>query len=414
MIDLVLAACRKAGARRVVVVLNPAQREVVDHLVGRCEVVFQAEQLGTGHALAQVPSELLERDVVVVNADSPLIRASTIGHLVERHASARATVTLASVFDGRRDDGRIVRSPSGEFERIVEARDATAKERASEEHNVGLYCFRSAELTDALAHLRPDNAAGEFYLTDVVARLRPVHVVVLDDQDEAMGINDRIQLARAELALRYRLLEDMMLSGVTIVDPGTTFVDVGVSVDRDTVIEPFTILRGKTRIGADCTIGPYAQLTDTTVGEGCRIESSWLRECRVGDRSDCGPYSKLRPGTELAQDVHVGSYAEIVRSKVGAHSKVPHFSYLGDTTVGQNVNIAAGTITANFDKGIKSQTVIEDNAFIGVDTMLRAPVRIGRGARTGAGSVVTKDVPPGALAVGMPARIIRKPPEPGA
>jgi bifunctional UDP-N-acetylglucosamine pyrophosphorylase/glucosamine-1-phosphate N-acetyltransferase len=233
-------------------------------------------------------------------------------------------------------------------------------------------------------------------------------MVELADREEALGINDRVQLAEAEHALRQRLLRELMLSGVTVVDPASTFVDVGVRVGQDTVLEPFTLLRGSTEVGEGGRIGPHTEIRDSRIGDRARIEHSWLNSVEFGSDSDCGPYSKLRPGTRIASGVHVGSFVEIVRSSVGSGSKVPHVSYLGDASVGENVNIGAGSITANFDKGVKSPTVIEDGAFIGVDTMLRAPVRVGRGARTGAGSVVTKDVPPGATAVGVPARVIRR------
>jgi bifunctional UDP-N-acetylglucosamine pyrophosphorylase/glucosamine-1-phosphate N-acetyltransferase len=235
-----------------------------------------------------------------------------------------------------------------------------------------------------------------------------VQIVKLDDPVEAIGINDRVQLARAEAELRRRILEDLMRAGVTVVDPASTYVDAGVAVGEDSVLEPMTIIRGRTRIGRDCRIGPYAEIYDSTLGNGVRVERSWLRDCVLADGSDCGPFSKLRPGTELGVRVHVGSFAEIVRSRIGPGTAVPHFSYLGDAVIGENVNIGAGTITANYDGEQKNRTEIGDGAFIGVDTMLRAPVKVGRRSRTGAGAVVTKDVPDGATAVGVPARVIRR------
>jgi bifunctional UDP-N-acetylglucosamine pyrophosphorylase/glucosamine-1-phosphate N-acetyltransferase len=412
MIDLVLDACQAAGVREITVVISPAQPDVAAHLSARdgfCDVVTQAEQRGTGHALAQVPAERLAAgDVLVVNGDAPLIRPETIVELLQAHRASDAPATLASVLDPERADGRILRAPDGSLERIIEYKDAGPELAAVSEINIGLYCFDGPRLVQALGRLKPDNRAGELYLTDVFADLRPAQVVRLADREEGLGINDRVQLARAEEALRRRLLEQLMLSGVTVVDPASTFVDVGVRVGRDSVLEPFTLLRGATVVGEGCRIGPHADIRDSTVGDRARIEHSWLDSVEFGADSDCGPFSKLRPGTNIAEGVHVGSFVEIVRSSVGKGSKVPHVSYLGDATVGENVNIGAGSITANFDKGVKNPTVIEDDAFIGVDTMLRAPVRIGRGARTGAGSVVTKDVPPGATAVGVPARVIRR------
>jgi bifunctional UDP-N-acetylglucosamine pyrophosphorylase/glucosamine-1-phosphate N-acetyltransferase len=409
MIDLVLGACRAAGVQDVTVVISPHQQVVADHLEGVCGVVLQAEQRGTGHAVAQVPAaRLAAGDVLVLNGDLPLVRPETIVRLRNVHRAAGAPAALVTVEDPARRDGRILRAPDGTLDRIVEYRDASDQIRAIGEINVGLYCFNGESLLGALSQLRPDNRAGELYLTDVFRYLRPTEVLRIEDPAEGIGVNDRVELARAERALRERLLEDLMRSGVTVVDPATTFVEVGVRVGCDTVLEPCTVLRGDTVIGEDCRIGPFAEIRDSVIGDGASVQHSWLDGATLGAGSDCGPFAKLRPGTCVAGDVHIGSFAELVRSRVGRGSKVAHFSYLGDATVGEDVNIGAGTITANYDGLRKNPTVIEDGAFIGVDTMLRAPVRVGRGARTGAGSVVTRDVPAGATAVGMPARPIRR------
>jgi bifunctional UDP-N-acetylglucosamine pyrophosphorylase/glucosamine-1-phosphate N-acetyltransferase len=410
LIDFVIDTCQQAGIRRVVVVLNPAQPEVAEHIHGRCEVVYQEAPKGTGHALAQAPAEVLgQGDVLVVNSDQPLLRSRTLERVVAAHRGARAAATLATVIDPTRSEGRVVRDGDGRFQRIVEAKDAGPEVVGVDEINVGLYCFRGgSELLRSLAALKPSNRARELYITDLFNVLRPVEVVPLDDPVEAIGINDRVHLARAEAAVRERILDDLMRAGVTIVDPVTTFVDADVTIGEDTVLEPMTILRGRTCIGRDCRIGPYAEIYDSTIGDGCRVERSWVRESVIADGSDCGPFSKLRPGTEIGVRVHVGSFAEIVRSRIGPGSAVPHVSYLGDAEVGENVNVGAGTITANYDGEKKNRTEIGDGAFIGVDTMLRAPVKVGRRSRTGAGSVVTKDIPDGATAVGVPARVIRR------
>src|SRR5215472_4348783 len=412
MIDLLIDACGAAGVEDVIAVISPRHEAVAEHVAGRCDLVFQAEQRGTGRAVAQVPAERLAgRDVLVLNGDLPLVRHETIAALRDAHREAGVPATLASVLDPSRRDARILRGPDGSFERIVEFRDATDDIRALGEINVGLYCFNGEGLLEALGRLEPNNQAGELYLTDVFRHLRPTQVLRIVDPNEAVGVNDRLELARAERALRERVLEDLMRSGGTVVDPASTFVDVGVRVGCDTVLEPFTVLRGRTDIGEDCRVGPFVEIKDSVLGDRVRVVQSWLDGAQLGDRSDCGPFAKLRPGTTVAEDVHIGSFAELVRSRVGRGSKVPHVSYLGDTTVGEDVNVGAGTITANYDGVGKNPTVIEDGAFIGVDTMLRAPVRVGRGARTGAGAVVTRDVPPGTTAVGMPARMLkRKPP----
>ncbi len=408
MIDLIVDACREAGVDRPIAVLNPAQPEVAEHLAERCEVVYQQQPRGTGHALAMVPGNLLRGDVLVINGDAALIRPETIRALVERHRASAAKVTITSAVDPLRRDGRILRDEQGGFRRIVEEKDASAEERRVTEINVGLYCFRSEDLQGALAGLKPENKAGEIYLTDAVTRLRPVEIFEIADSDEALGINDRVELARAEDVLRRRILDRLMLSGVTVRDPASTWVSAEAEIGQDTVIEPFTLISGATRVGAGCRIGPYADIGDSAIGDGCRVEHSWLRDVRLEDRVECGPFVRIRSGTAIAADVHIGSFAEINRSSIGSGSRVPHFSYLGDAVVGRDVNIGAGTITANYDGVHKNRTEIEDGVFVGVDTMLRAPVKLGKGSRTGAGSVVLHDVPPGVTVAGTPAKEIRR------
>jgi bifunctional UDP-N-acetylglucosamine pyrophosphorylase/glucosamine-1-phosphate N-acetyltransferase len=394
MIDWVLEAVNEAGAKDVTVIANPHHAELAAHLNGHVKLTYQRDPKGTAHALQQIPQgELRGRQVLVVNGDSPLLTAASILKVIHAQQEAGAPAAIASVEDPSRDDGRVIRTADGSLDRIVERKDATAEQRAAvHEFNVGVYCFDGSRLVAELDKIKDDNKAGEFYLTDVFLHLKPVTVVKLDDPHEAMGVKDRVRLAQAIEILRRRLLERCMLSGVTIIDPSSTFIDATVTIGQDTVIEPFTVLKGNTAIGADCRIGPHV----------------YIEDARLGDRSDCGPFAKLRPGTEIGEDVHIGSFAELVRTKVGNRSKVPHVSYLGDTDLGEDANIGAGTITANFDGAKKNRTEIGDGAFVGVDTMLVAPVKLGKGARTGAGSVVTKDVPDGATAVGVPARVVRR------
>jgi bifunctional UDP-N-acetylglucosamine pyrophosphorylase/glucosamine-1-phosphate N-acetyltransferase len=396
MIDWVLEAVNEAGVKHVTVIANPHHADVAAHLDGRAEVVYQRDPKGTAHALRQVPAgNLRGRHVLVVNADSPVLTAASVLKVLQAHQESDAPATIASVEDPTRDDGRIVRGKDGSLEKIVERKEATPEQRANvHEINVGLYCFDGSRLADELEKVTDDNNSGEFYLTDIFRHLRPVSVVKLDDAAEAMGINDRVDLAKATEVLRRRLLEQRMREGVTVVDPKSTFIDATVTIGQDTVIEPFTVLKGDTHIGAECHIGPHV----------------YIEDARIGDRSDCGPFAKLRPGTEVAEDVHIGSFAELVRTKVGPRSRVPHVSYLGDTDLGADANIGAGTITANFDGVNKNRTEIGDGSFVGVDTMLVAPVKLGKQSRTGAGSVVTKDIPDGATAVGVPARVVRRKP----
>jgi bifunctional UDP-N-acetylglucosamine pyrophosphorylase / glucosamine-1-phosphate N-acetyltransferase len=397
MVDWVLNALAESGAKDITVIVSPHQVDLVAHLEGRAKVVYQREAHGTAHALQQLkPKDLKGKDVLVANGDAPLITAETFARLIEAHRESKAPATIASVSDPRRDDARIVRDHDGEFQRIVERKDASDElKKTNQEVNVGIYCFDGAHLLEALSHVTNDNKAGELYLTDVFLHLKPVTIVKIDNPDEATGVKDRSRLAAATAVMQRRINHQHMLEGgVTITDPDTTFIDATVTIGQDTTIEPFSIIKGNTEIGQECRIGPHV----------------YIEDAKIGDRSDCGPFAKLRPGTQIAEDVHIGSFAELVRSKVGRGSAVPHVSYLGDTDLGEDANIGAGTITANFDGANKNRTVIGDGAFVGVDTMLVAPVKLGKGSRTGAGSVVTKDVPDGATAVGVPARVIRKKP----
>ena len=394
MVDWVVAAVAAAGATETKAIVSSHHAEVAAHLDARhVEVVYQREPKGTADAVRQVPAADLERgDVLVVNGDSPLLTAGSIRKVVDEHRRSGAQATIATVIDPRRDDGRVLRNPDGSLRSIVERKDASPEQLKVGEFNVGLYCFQGEPLVEALAKVTDDNGAGEFYLPDVLQHLSPVVIVRLDDADEAIGINDRATLAVAGAALRKRILDRHMSAGVTIVDPPSTFIDGQVEIGQDTVIEPFCVIKGHSVIGAECRVGPHVHIEDA----------------RLGDRSDCGPFAKLRPGTVVAEDVHIGSFTELVRTNVGRGSKVPHVSYLGDTSLGEDANIGAGTITANFNGEIKNRTEIGDGAFVGVDTMFVAPVKLGKGSRTGAGSVVTKDVPDGATAVGVPARVVRR------
>jgi bifunctional UDP-N-acetylglucosamine pyrophosphorylase/glucosamine-1-phosphate N-acetyltransferase len=395
MVDWVVDAVLAAGVMDVKVIVSSHHAEVAAHLDARpgVTVVYQREPRGTGDAVRQVPgAELDKGDVLVLNGDSPLITAESVKRVVDEHRRGGAQATIATVEDSRRDDGRVIRGGDGSFQQVVERKDSTPEQLAVHEFNVGLYCFEGLPLVRALGMITDANVAREFYLPDVLRHLAPVAIVRLDDPDEAMGINDRIALAAAGAVLRGRINRRHMLNGVTIVDPASTFIDGDVEIGTDTVVEAFSYIRGKTVIGSECRIGPHVHIEDA----------------RIGDRSDCGPFAKLRPGTEVSDDVHIGSFAELVRTKVGRRSKVPHVSYLGDTSLGEDANVGAGTITANFNGEVKNRTEIGDGAFVGVDTMLVAPVKVGKGARTGAGSVVTKDVPEGATAVGVPARVIRR------
>ena len=400
-----LSAARALDPARLLVVSNPDHDGVRSAMDGRVHTVPQAEALGTGHALAQVSSEhRTPGPVVVLYGDTPLLRGSTLQSMLDAHLASGAVVTLltAEVADPQ-GYGRVVRSPAGAFRAIVEEKDASEAQRRLREVNTGVYCFRGRDLWPALSRLENRNRAGEYYLTDVVRLIKgKVHTVQVGDEQEVLGINDRVQLAEAEAAMRRRILETLMRAGVTVTDPRTTFVDADVEVGQDTVIHPFSTITGRSVIGEDCVIGPFAQLRDSRIGHGSRIERAHLEQSTVGTNVAVGPFSRLRPGTELAEGVRVGTHTELKNARIGAGSAVPHFSYIGDAVIGANVNIGAGTITANWDGFEKHPTEIGDRAYVSCDTIFIAPVRIGSDATTAADTVVVRDVPSGSLAIARP------------
>jgi UDP-N-acetylglucosamine diphosphorylase/glucosamine-1-phosphate N-acetyltransferase len=406
MLAHVLAAAKQAGAGRSVTVVGFGAAAVEKEIGPATEFVTQTEQLGTGHAVMQARGALDAYDgtVMVLCGDTPLLTADLLSRLYAAHREAGATAT---VLTARMPDpvgyGRVIRDSAGTVARIVEHKDASAAELAVNEINTGIYCFEWRPLLAALNSLTCDNKQGEYYLTDVigafVARKAKVWAISADDERETLGINSRLQLAEAEKILRRRKLEELLASGVTIMDPDSTFIDTSVSVAADTVIYPFTWLEGTTSIGSGCAVGPSTRLTDVAVGDHVTIHFSYAHECEIGSGAIIGPYVHLRPDTVLADGVKVGNFVEIKNSKVGQGSKVPHLSYIGDTDMGGGVNIGSGTITVNYDGKKKHRTVIEDNAFIGCNTNLVAPVTVGRGAFVGAGSTITKNVPPDALGV---------------
>jgi bifunctional UDP-N-acetylglucosamine pyrophosphorylase/glucosamine-1-phosphate N-acetyltransferase len=343
-------------------------------------------------------------------ADVPLLPADLVGALVHEQAETRAVIVLLSA---RVADptgyGRIVRGPDGSLQAIVEEADADAVARALDEVNAGTYCYDAGWLRANVERV-PLSPAGEHYLTDLVglatAAGETVRVVTAPRPELAMGINDRVQLAAAERLMRTRIAEDHMRAGVTIVDPESTFIDATVSIGEDARIEPWSVLSGASVIGDEAVIGPGSRIHDSRVGARARVWGSWLESSEVGEDASVGPMSHLRPGSVVGPGSEIGNYAEVKKSRLGARVRQHHFSYLGDAQVGDDVNIGAGTVTANYDGQAKHETVIGDGAFIGVDTMLRAPVTVGPGAKTGAGSVVTRDVAPGKTVVGVPARPI--------
>ncbi|MCX7839265.1 MAG: bifunctional UDP-N-acetylglucosamine diphosphorylase/glucosamine-1-phosphate N-acetyltransferase GlmU [Anaerolineae bacterium] len=384
-------------------------------LISNLQLVEQREQLGTGHAVLQARAALQGKaDAVLVwYADMPLLRAETLDRLIQHHRATRATITMLTLIaDDSMAFGRIVRDNAQRVIGIVEERDATPEQLAIRELNCGVYCFDAEWLWEHLTQLQPNARNGEYYLTDLIgfaARAsRRIEAIVSRDVNEMLGINTRVHLAQAEKIMRERINTALMLAGVTLIDPATAYIEPDVQIGEDTIIEPNTHLRGKTRIGANCRIGPNTIIRDSQVGDECVILASDVTESRIAERVRIGPYARLRAGTVIAREVYIGNFGEVKNSSIGEGTHIGHFSYIGDAELGAHVNIGAGTITCNFDGRQKHRTIIGENAFIGSDTMLVAPVTIGARARTGAGSVVNKDVPPDSRAVCVPARVIRK------
>lgn len=372
---------------------------------------IQAEQLGTGHAVAQAEGLLRGKSehVIVWNADLPLLRTETLRALYDVQCNGDTPLSLLThIDDTPRGFGRIIRNDEGQVVAIVEETQATPEQLAIREVNDGIYCFNSAWLWEHLPEI-PLSPKGEYYLTDVVEiAIREgcaVNAFVVEDASEVLGINTRVHLAEAEAILRRRINERWMLEGVTIVDPTTTYIDATVVIGADTTILPNTHLVGETIIGEGCLIGPNMWIEGAKVGDRCIIRDSVVEYATLEEDVNAGPFAHLRKGAYLEKGVHMGNFGEIKNSRLRSGAKMGHFSYIGDADVGSNVNIGAGTITCNYDGKHKHQTVVGEGAFIGSDTMLVAPVKIGVGARTGAGSVVTKDVPDGATVVGVPGRI---------
>ena len=408
MVAWPIEAAREATGAEWIVAIDSPKENSVPGLPDKVRIVAQPEPDGTGGAVrAALPLIEEAETVLVLSGDVPLISVATISDLLEAHAASGAAATMLTIeLEEPGSYGRVVRSPDGAVERVVEAKaagDATPEQLAIREINAGTYVFSAAPLATVLAGLSNDNAQGEYYLPDVLPALREAgHSVAAhrtDDLAVTMGINNRADLAAVEAEARRRILAAHMLAGVTVVDPASTWVDVEVEIAPDARIEPGTSLRGATRVGADTTVGPLSTVTDSVLGADVSVPHSYLVECAVADGAIVGPFAYLRPGAELAAGAKAGTFVEIKNSRIGEGAKVPHLAYVGDADVGAGSNLGAGTITANYDGFRKNRTTIGENARLGVDTMLIAPVEVGDGAYTGAGAVIKSDVPEGALAV---------------
>ncbi len=387
---------------------------VKENLGDTAQFVTQSEQLGTAHAVQQAESLLKGKSdlVVVIFGDMPMIKGETLKKLTDRQIENPGPVSMLTVLsDNPRGFGRIVRNKKGEVEAIVEEVDCTPEQLKINELNASFYCFQADWLWDNLDNI-PLSAKGEFYLTDIIKIASDqglsIQADVIEDAQEAMGINSRVHLAEAESIIQMRINHGWMEAGVSIIDPKTSYIEANVKIGQDTIIYPNSHLQGETEIGTDCIIGPNTTIQSSKIGNDCKISNSVLEFAHLENSVDIGPFGHLRKGAHLAEGVHMGNFGEVKNSYLGAGTKVGHFSYIGDTTTGKNVNIGAGTITCNYDGKNKNKTEIGDDVFIGSDTMLIAPLKIEKGASTGAGSVVNKNVGEGEVVVGMPARAIRK------
>lgn len=417
MVGHVVAAAREAGVESVVVVGPASEAGVRQALGDAVGYALQSEAWGTGHALAQAEPLLSGAEaVLVLCGDTPLLTEATLRGLLEQHQAARPMLTMLTAVGAEPSGlGRVVRDGEGRLLRVVEEADASPEELALTEVNTGVYVFEASWLWPHLKGLAP-SPGGEIYLTDVVQRAAeegaPLASILLGNPIEALGVNNRLQLAQAEAVLRQRVRERHMLAGVTLVDPPSIFIDATVEIEPDVVIYQNTSLLGKTRIAADGAIGPHSVVVDSVIGPRCRVVASVVEGATLEEGVGVGPFSHLRPGAYLEAGVYVGNYAEVKQARLGRGTKMGHFSYVGDAELGEEVNVGAGTITCNFDGVDHHRTVVGDHVFLGSDTLLIAPVRVGDRAATGAGAVVNHDVPPDTLAVGMPARHLRRRPRP--
>ena len=413
MLGHVLEASRATEPEHVVVVVGHARERIGAHVADvspEARIAVQEEQNGTGHAVRMALEDLaaqgveLTGTVVLACGDTPLLRGRTLTELVTAHESEGNAVTaLSARVPDPHGYGRIVRDASGAFTEIVEHADADPEQHTIDEINSGMYAFDGALLSRVVEKLSSDNAKGEEYITDAVALLRGdghrVGAWAMEDWREVQGVNNRVQLAEARRILNDRLLQEHMLAGVTVVDPATTWVDVQVRIGVDAFIEPDTRLRGATVIGEDALIGPGATLTDTVVADGAQVRETTAERAEIGPGATVGPYTYLRPDTHLAERAKAGAFVEVKNANIGADSKVPHLTYVGDADIGENSNIGCSSVFVNYDGVNKSRSTVGDHAHIGSDNTIVAPVSVGDGAYSGAGTVVREDVPPGALAV---------------
>ena len=407
MIEYVLEALQAIKTDRMVTIVGHGAEKVKETVGNRSDFVLQEEQLGTAHAVMQAEALLggKQGTTLVVCGDTPLITEETFEQLFSFHEKegAKATILTTKV-ENPTGYGRIIRNESGDVERIVEEKDATKAEKQVKEINTGTYCFDNELLFQALKQVNNNNAQGEYYLPDVIEILQKqgekIAAFVTEDNEETIGINDRLALAEAERIMKHRINERHILNGVTMIDPDHTYIGPDVTLEQDVTIYPGTMILGKSHIKRGATIGPHSDLNDTVVGEDSSVRQSTINSSKIGDNVNVGPYAHIRPESNVGNNVRIGNFVEIKKSEIADDAKIPHLSYIGDAKIGERVNIGSGTITVNYDGKNKHETIIGDDSFIGCNANLVAPVTIEPGAYVAAGSTITKDVPHDALAIG--------------
>jgi bifunctional UDP-N-acetylglucosamine pyrophosphorylase/glucosamine-1-phosphate N-acetyltransferase len=406
IVQHVIDTVKNAGIDNIIVVVGHNADQVKKCISTDVKFVLQEKQLGTGHAVMCSLDLLKDKDglTLILYGDTPLVSKDTLSSLISYHKNHSLDGTILTAdFDDPTGYGRIVRNMSGNVEKIVEHKDATIEEKRITEINSGMYCFNNQDLVNSLKYVKNDNAQREYYLTDVIGIMKSYGKAVgaykTDDKTDIMGINSRVQLAEAGEVMKKRKNLKLMVDGVTMIDPNSTYIDIDVIIGKDTIIYPGTIIEGMTVIGEECTIGPNSRLTNCIIHDNVEVASSVVIESEICSGAHIGPFAYIRPESYIGESVKIGDFVEIKKSKIGSATKIPHLAYVGDAEIGENVNLGCGTITVNYDGKIKHKTIIGDNVFVGCNTNLVAPVKVNNDSYVAAGSTITDEVPKGALAI---------------
>lgn len=413
--EWVVEAAVGATERKPILIYGSGGTAVPDYFASRCKYVCQEQRLGSGHAVRTAYDLIAKSEseyCLVMAGDMPLIRKETLEKMMkETEEGCYSALLLSAVFEDATGYGRIVRRADGSVEKIVEHNDATPEERKIKEINASVYCFKTEYLLSAIMKINNNNAKGEYYLTDAIEIINAeggkIGAMVLDDSDECMGVNDRVQLAQASAVLRRRIVEKIMRTGVTMIDPSSVYIDAEVQIGNDTVIYPGVIIEGSTKIGKNCVLYQGSRIENSEIGDGVTIQNSVVTSSKIGNAAQIGPYAYLRPGSNVGAGCRIGDFVEIKNSKIDDGSKVSHLTYVGDSNVGKDVNIGCGVVFVNYDGAIKARTNIGDGAFIGCNTNLISPVNVGDGAYIAAGSTVTVDIPENALCIARAREVIK-------